>query len=376
MYLTDAVSTDAFAPSPRAGLKAAKLGVLRAMMASGFADRIRDSEWRRRRLLVLCYHGISLRDEHEWDPHLYLPVHALRGRFELLRREGYSVLPLREAVERLRSGNLPPRSVALTFDDGTWDFLYHVVPLLHEFQFPATVYITSYYSMLEAPVFRVALRYLLWRGRDRAISVDGLLPGSSVLDIQEERKREAVSEMIMAEVTRRGGGPEHEIDALQTLAKRTGVDWDEFVSGKQLRIMSANEIAALPGDLVDVQLHTHRHRTPLDRDDFHREIRENRQYLASIRPQQVFDGFCYPSGVTNERLLPWLAEEGIDVATTCRAGLATKSTNLLLCPRLVDTWLRDRLEFEGWLTGVASVIPRLPRRRRYRQPQEDLLRVP
>ena len=47
-----------------------------------------------------------------------------------------SVLPLGEALQRLRSGDLPPRSVALTFDDGTYDFFKQAYPLLKSMVFP------------------------------------------------------------------------------------------------------------------------------------------------------------------------------------------------------------------------------------------------
>jgi hypothetical protein len=36
-----------------------------------------------------------------------------------------------------------------------------------------------------------------------------------------------------------------------------------------------------------------------------------------------------------------------------------------MLPRLVDTWTKDRFEFEAWLTGIGSAIPQLHRRGRY-----------
>jgi hypothetical protein len=134
---------DALLPTSR--LKAAKLALLRLAKKTGLSGAMRDGAWRRRRLLILAYHGISITDEHEWSPELYLPHDGLRARFELLRDEGYNVVSLREGVERLRAGTLPPRSVALTFDDGMVDF-QRAVPLLQEFRFPATVFVTTYYA--------------------------------------------------------------------------------------------------------------------------------------------------------------------------------------------------------------------------------------
>ena len=72
-----------------------------------------NTGWRRCRLLILCYHGISLEDEHECDPRLYMSPELLRKRFEYLKKVRANVLPLGEAIERLYAGDLPPCAVAL-----------------------------------------------------------------------------------------------------------------------------------------------------------------------------------------------------------------------------------------------------------------------
>jgi hypothetical protein len=79
-------------------LKSAKRTLLRAGFASGLARKVRDSAWRSSRILILAYHGVSISDEHEWNPELYLPAHALRGRLKILKDEGYNVLPLRKRL--------------------------------------------------------------------------------------------------------------------------------------------------------------------------------------------------------------------------------------------------------------------------------------
>src|SRR5829696_372525 len=102
--------------------------ILLAAHAVGLNAIVRESAWRNARLAILCYHGISFRDEHEALPALYVDRLFFRRRLEHLRSGGYNVLPLAEALDRLFSGNLPPRSVAVTFDDGTRDFAELAVP--------------------------------------------------------------------------------------------------------------------------------------------------------------------------------------------------------------------------------------------------------
>ena len=58
-------------------LKLAALGMLRT---SGMFGVVANSRWRQQRLLILCYHGVSLEDEHQWRPTLYIPPQKLEQR--------------------------------------------------------------------------------------------------------------------------------------------------------------------------------------------------------------------------------------------------------------------------------------------------------
>ena len=348
---------DQYTPVPKTRLKSAKLTVLKSLERVGVFRAVRDSRWRERRLLVLGYHGISTSDEHEWNPPLYMPRAALKRRFELIREGGYTVLPLREAVQRLGAGTLPPRAIAITFDDGTVDFASVGVPLLRQFQFPATVYVTTYYAEKQTPVFRTSVRYLLWTGRGKRIDARGLVNGPDSMALDTAEQREWAARAIDTRMHEIDGGIGDEIAVLRLLADRVGFDFDRFLAERRHQIMSADEIRALPADLIDVQLHTHRHRTPLRKGLFLREIEDNRQSLAAWRPGEKLDAFCYPNGWTDVQFLPWLRELGVETAMTCEAGLATRNDDRLLLPRLVDSTGLTRVEFEAWLSGVASLLP-------------------
>lgn len=330
----------------------------------GLLAQVRDSAWRRERLLILCYHGISIDDEHEWNPSLYMSPEVFRGRLERLRADGYTVLSLGEGLARLQAGTLPSRAVALTFDDGAVDFTEQALPLLQEFEAPATVYVTTYYSDHRLPVFDTALSYVLWRGRRSDADVAPLI-GAAAGSLRATPVGWHAAWSALYEYARRERLDAIAKDALlRAVATAVGADYDALVRRRLLHIMTPDEVCALPRPLVDVQLHTHRHRTPRDRTLFVREILDNRARLAELgSAPEALRHFCYPSGDYAGEFLPWLSELGVASATTCVPGLATRTSPSLLLPRFVDTNAQSGVTFEAWISGVAAL---LPQRREYR----------
>jgi peptidoglycan/xylan/chitin deacetylase (PgdA/CDA1 family) len=339
-------------------LKTLKRRALSTARNAGILSAARDSAWRRRRLLILGYHGVSTADEHLWDGELYMPPQMLRSRFAALRDGGYQVLQLDDALRRLNAGTLPPRAVALTFDDGAVDFLTEAVPLLREFGFPATVYLTTYYCQLRRPVFPTMLRYLLWKGRGRVLEMEGLATDSGPGPLETPEQRLTALHRIFAGCQARNASGVDKDDVLTECAERLGIDYTALIEQRILQLMNPEEVANLPRDLVDVQLHTHRHRVPDDRLLFEREIVDNRRLISEMTGSRPGVHFCYPSGVTNQNFFSWLQALGVASATTCFTGLVSPSSNPFMLPRLIDTNHLSELEFEGWLSGVSAFLPR------------------
>jgi peptidoglycan/xylan/chitin deacetylase (PgdA/CDA1 family) len=91
-------------------------------------------------LLVLIYHRVLPTR----DPLLPDEPDAadFSAQMDLIGRN-FRVLPLREAVQRLRSGDLPARSVSITFDDGYANNCEVALPILRERGIPATVFVAT-----------------------------------------------------------------------------------------------------------------------------------------------------------------------------------------------------------------------------------------
>jgi len=336
--------------------------MLHGLRTAGMFRMVRDSQWRQQRLLILCYHGISLHDEHLWRP-LYMEPDILQERLEIIKKGGYNVLPLGLALQQLHEGELPARSVVITFDDGMYDFYKQAYPLLKAYGFPVTVYQTTYYSELHKPIFNLICSYMLWRRRGAVLSKRNALGLGQPLDLRTEESREKiVAELLdLCAAQKLNGAQKNEL--AERLAKVLDVDYGELLAKRLFRVMSPQEIAQLAAEGVDFQLHTHRHRAPSDEKAFREEIQENRQRLAAAT-KSTPTHFCYPSGVYRPEFLDWLRAENVVSATTCDVDLAGARTNPLLLPRFIDSRERTAVEFESWVSGIGSW---LAVRRRTRQ---------
>ena len=338
-------------------LKRFKQATLWSLKTSGVSTLVHNSRWRRQRLLILAYHGISLEDEHLWNGSQFISVEVFRTRLELLRKSRCAVLPLGGAVTRLYANDLPDRAVTITFDDGTSDFHRRAFPIIKEFGFRVTLYLTTFYSHYQRPVFDLMCSYLLWKGRTKTLDLKPLTGQDLKTDLRRNDFREAVLSEIHSFAREQKLSADEKDAFAASLAAHLDVDYEALLQQRIMHNLTADEVGQLAAGGIDVQLHTHRHRTPLDRQLFLREIEDNRRSIQEMTGKRPTH-FCYPSGVYDLKFLPWLREAGVVSGTTCDLGFASRSSDRLLLPRLLDNASLSSIEFESWLTGIAEVMPR------------------
>jgi peptidoglycan/xylan/chitin deacetylase (PgdA/CDA1 family) len=337
-------------------LKQAKMGVLRLAETTGVSRLLSGSAWRRHRLLILCYHGVSRYDEHEWEG-LYISPGRLRRRMELVAQARCNVLPLTEAVNRLQNGALPDRAVTITFDDGLHDFFSIAFPIVESFGYPVTLYLTTYYVEFNRPVFDLMCSYLLWKGRHKQqLEWPEVFPAPVALD---DAGRQRATTMIKQSAISRKLSALEKDELLSRLAGRLDVDYQNLCQKRVLHLITPEEAKSLAHRGVDLQYHTHRHRVYRSRERMFAELQDNRRRIAMFTSSEPRH-FCYTGGFYLPEHPGYLKEYGMLSATTCKTGLCTARTNPLLLPRLVDTMELSDLEFRAWLTGTAELLPGRP----------------
>lgn len=95
-----------------------------------------------RGVVILHYHAVN--DFSGKEKLVSVRPADFAWQLDYLERAGYSVVSVAEAVNYLQTGEkLPPKAVAITFDDGYQDNYEHALPLLKEHGFPASIFVVT-----------------------------------------------------------------------------------------------------------------------------------------------------------------------------------------------------------------------------------------
>jgi len=90
---------------------------------------------------VLMYHSVSDNRRWLWG-HLSCPVSVIEDHVRTLASSGFVAISLQELYDHVKHGAaLPPKPVALTFDDGYLDNWVYAFPILKRYGFKGTVFV-------------------------------------------------------------------------------------------------------------------------------------------------------------------------------------------------------------------------------------------
>jgi peptidoglycan/xylan/chitin deacetylase (PgdA/CDA1 family) len=285
-------------------------------------------------LLVLIYHRVLPTR----DPLLPDEPDAadFSAQMDLIGRN-FRLLPLREAVQRLRSGDLPARSVSITFDDGYANNCEVALPILKARGIPATVFVAPGFlsggrmfndTVVEA-VRRAPAELDLTRegfGRHalpddaaRVRAIAAILPVLKYLP-QAERLRRAAA-----------------------VAERVGAGLPDDL------MMTEDQVRRLHHEGIEIGAHTMNHPILANADEVtaRREIVESKGRLEEMIGAKV-SSFAYPNGgptrdyTTRDVVLA--REAGFDVAVSTAWGAATPGRDPHQIPRIAP-WDRTALRF-------------------------------
>ncbi|AMO54375.1 polysaccharide deacetylase [Endozoicomonas montiporae] len=314
------------------------------------------SYFHRHHVTILCFHSISLEDEHRFWPGVFVSKDKLTELLDYLQQSHYNVISLQEAERHLRGEVTYQYPVVITIDDGWFSSVSSLLPVLSCYQFPATLYVTTYYCNHQIPVVNVLLQYWLWKK-----------PAKS-LDVEYDGKRfeftgDKAAIVRSVEQTISAFTDQQKMQFLKAIAASLNVDGRDITSRRFHNANYSEIAAAASSPLVDIQLHTHTHRLPNDDAGIEREVQVNKNTLSEqLKIDSGLDHFCYPSGIWSPEQIPYLEQLGIKTATTLDEGLNSRQEHLLKLKRnlIMDSRSLDQLRVT--MSGTLDVMRRLKKK--------------
>jgi len=288
-----------------------------------------------RKSFVVTYHKVERRPSGPFGAPA-LDVSTFNAHVEYLARN-YEIVPLGTLVEGLRSGRVPERAVALTFDDGYRNNLVLAYPVLQRHRAPATVFVTAGLVgtrgwMWASELCEMGLRFGL--GEIGAASGDRLFAALMEAELPAAVRVEAGIEYLL-----RAGHPARQA-MLERLRARFSVVPDD-----ENAFLSWDEVRALHAGGVEIGSHTLTHPvlTDLDEEAVERELLGSREAIAEhigVRPTT----FCYPHGTCSETVKR-LTGRYYGAAVSAIAGENTSATDPLELRRIA-AYTVEELSFE------------------------------
>lgn len=299
------------------------------------------------RLCVLNYHRILSAPDPLLDSEP--DVAAFDWQMQLLK-QCFNVLPLHEATRRLVSGRMPPRAVAISFDDGYRSIHDLAMPILARHGLPATVFVTTGHMHDDGS---------MWN--DMILEAVRRLPVTP-LDLTVLGLR--TFPMATAADRKQTAGALTELCKYMPLPERTRfTDHLQSLAGANLRqdlMLTADMLRTLMQNNIEIGGHTVNHPilTRIDDDLARREIVDNKADLEQIIGRAV-RLFAYPNGRPptdfDARHVAMVIEAGYDAAFTTVGCAATAANSRYELPRRRPwdaTPLRFSLRLLRWLAGA------------------------
>jgi peptidoglycan/xylan/chitin deacetylase (PgdA/CDA1 family) len=304
----------------------------RALFHSGVLALARLAR-QRVRGLVLRYHALTdgAVEVPYAIPEICLPVAAFRLQMAFLRR-AYTVVRLEELVQATRAGRmLPPRSVAITFDDGYADNHRLGLPVLRDLGMTATVYVATEGVQGGPPLWMSAVRALVLGAAGPKLAVPGLAP----LALDGPGGRPAAARALTRALVPLGA--RERADRLAAAAAAADVDFTRALAGAMLDWAQVRELAE-SGWTIGAHTVTHVNVALASPAEAEAEIAGSRDALASVIGAPVTH-FAYPNAGGQHRYFDAdaagiLRRLGFESGVTSRPGSLRPGADCFALPRL------------------------------------------
>jgi peptidoglycan/xylan/chitin deacetylase (PgdA/CDA1 family) len=296
-----------------------------ALQMLGVTHKLLTTATRRSRLSILIYHRVFAQPD---AFHADVPDTTMFSwQMQLLHRY-YNVVPLAQAIELLKSGELPARTACVTFDDGYADNFLHALPVLKQWQIPATFFVASGFlngGMMWNDVVLESIRHFEDGQLDlQTVGLDQYILGN--LQSRQQLVAQLLPTIKYMSLSQRNEVTHY----LAELAKHQLPD-DLMMTTEQLKQLHASG--------MEIGGHTVSHPilSSLTTQQAEQEIGDGREQLSALLDGAIIRYFAYPNGKPEQDFTSEHAnivkQLGFEGAVSTRCSSAAIDCDLYQLPR-------------------------------------------
>ena len=308
---------------------------------------------------VFMMHHVRAAPDRPFQPnkHLEITPEFLKLSVNRIRSNGYDIISMDEAVDRIKTGYGRKRYAVLTFDDGYHDNLDVVYPILKQMDVPFTVFIATGFVDRTSLLWWLILEEII--AHNDEIRFTGHMDGQGIASRSLEEKYRAfekISQFLTTEVEE----TEQRL-IVDALADRYKLSPREVADR---RIMTWDEVRQLNTDpLVTIGAHTEQHFSlaRLDRETARRDIQAGVERLEQELGQRP-KHFAFPYGKAESvcsRDADQLREMGFASSVTTMPGVlqSAKRIDTMMLPRVsLNGQIQDPAVIDHYLTGAPFAL--------------------
>ncbi|MBD3640942.1 MAG: polysaccharide deacetylase family protein [Marinobacter sp.] len=259
---------------------------------------------------ILMYHRISEREDCG-----RITVSQFEHHLNIIKKH-FNPVPLSSLVSQNSKTCVKNNSVAITFDDGYYDFAEYAFPLLKANNIPATIFITTGFVNGDLWLWPDQIKYAIDNAARESISLE-VLGGELMVAGNELQAWNILSDYCLT------ASENEKKSIIRKIFKNLGVDFPNSTPDSY-RPLNWTQINNFISEGLEVGSHsvTHPILSKLSNNQLVRELQGSRQSIienTGVYPK----GFCFPNGMPddfNERVKLAVKAAGYEYAVTAYPG--------------------------------------------------------
>jgi peptidoglycan/xylan/chitin deacetylase (PgdA/CDA1 family) len=276
-----------------------------------------------------------------------------------LSESNFNCISLQELADCVKKGNIPKRTIALTFDDGFYNNYSVAYPILKHYKIPASIFITTELVGADKLLWPEQLAVLLTLSPKKSVKL-----GIQTLRIESlDEKSTSYLQITKYFSTLTAEQIKSTITDLLNQSELSQKDIRQSDLYEPLRFMTWQEITEMKkSGLIDIGSHTmsHRRLAHLPQDEASEEIKVSKRKIEMRL--KICRSFAYPHGRTDidfrEEHTQMALDAGYDILLTADPASVTKKHSTSNLPRIGILHDHTIDEFDYLLRGGAALANR------------------